>query len=323
MYRPGQARHRIRIEVRTTSQDTAGEQFTSWSTFATVWAELQKSPGREILASAQEQGRVPTLFRIRYLAGVSPGMRVVHDTKVYDIISAPDPDGRKAEMLLTTEERVDETAGPDGGPYVPPVVRLAARNVTVAAITNLSATDVQSALEEIQGDLDGLSGGPVNAIDVVFDNSVTGPIISPNVQWAIEDLKNLRDGTESEIAALEAQLVPATETTNGFLSFIAQTIGGLKTFVAGIALQAKLNITGVNSGDPAIEIPTGSKMVMGGGPNEYLYGTGTHPAAPGKFQAGDDIEVTAAGQGVILASPNGTRWRVAVSNAGAITVTAV
>ena len=34
-----------------------------------------------------------------------------------------------------------------------------------------------------------------------------------------------------------------------------------------------------------------------------------------------DIEITSSSAGLILRSPNGNRWRVQVSNAGALTVT--
>lgn len=36
-----------------------------------------------------------------------------------------------------------------------------------------------------------------------------------------------------------------------------------------------------------------------------------------------DIEVTGSANGLILESPNGTRWRVQVTNAGALTITSI
>lgn len=43
----------------------------------------------------------------------------------------------------------------------------------------------------------------------------------------------------------------------------------------------------------------------------------------GTSSPGDKLEIGGAGAGIILASPNGTRFRITVSNAGALTVAAV
>ena len=109
---PGQMRHVIRIDKRSSDQDAAGEPVLTWSPFAPpVRAQLEVVPGREIWSSAERQGRVPTIFRIRYLPGVVPSMRLIHRRddleKVYDIISAIDPDGLRVELVLNCEELVE------------------------------------------------------------------------------------------------------------------------------------------------------------------------------------------------------------------------
>lgn len=104
MMRAGQMRHQVRIEVQSTTQDTSGEQSQTWSEFATRMAAIERSRGNEVWASAQRSGRVPVVFHLRYLAGVTPGMRVVFDGKVHNILSAIDQEGRGEELILTTEE---------------------------------------------------------------------------------------------------------------------------------------------------------------------------------------------------------------------------
>lgn len=42
-----------------------------------------------------------------------------------------------------------------------------------------------------------------------------------------------------------------------------------------------------------------------------------------RFITGEDIEVSTIGKGIILVSPNGTRWRVTVNNAGVLVVTSL
>jgi len=110
MVHAGKMRHQITIEVRSQVQDAAGEPQNVWNVFATVRAEELYTPGREIWASAQRAARVPAIFKIRYLEGVTPAMRLIFNGRVHNILSAIDPDnGRKLEMVLTTEEWVEET----------------------------------------------------------------------------------------------------------------------------------------------------------------------------------------------------------------------
>lgn len=107
MVRAGDMRHQVRIETRSTTQDAAGEQQNTWTLFAERRAAVERSPGSEIWASAQRRGRVPTLFRLRHLTGVTPAMRLVFESKIYDIISVVDQGARKEELLITAEEHVE------------------------------------------------------------------------------------------------------------------------------------------------------------------------------------------------------------------------
>jgi SPP1 family predicted phage head-tail adaptor len=106
--RAGDLRHRIRIDQRSTARDEAGGQSLVWTEVATIWAALERTPGSEVWASAQRQGRVPVVFRCRYRAGVTSSMRVVFDDLAHDIRSVVDPSGKRAEMLLVTDEHVEE-----------------------------------------------------------------------------------------------------------------------------------------------------------------------------------------------------------------------
>jgi len=107
---PGQMRHQVRIEQRSTAQDSAGDQVLTWSLVAERRASIDRTPGSEVWASAQRNARVPTVFRLRYLTGVMPAMRLICSGKVFDIVSAIDPDGRGAELVVTALELVEEPA---------------------------------------------------------------------------------------------------------------------------------------------------------------------------------------------------------------------
>lgn len=113
MNRAGAMRHRIAIQVRSTTQTPSGQPAFVWTNLAEVAAAVEPlMGGREILASSERQARIPTRFRIRYLAGVLPKMRIVWDSRWFDISEVQQPRGIKHELVIWTEELVDvPTAG--------------------------------------------------------------------------------------------------------------------------------------------------------------------------------------------------------------------
>jgi head-tail adaptor len=108
-------RHLVRLEVRSTVKDAAGEAVEVWNVFAQRRAALQRTPGREVFASAERQSRVPVILRLRWLEGVTDAMRLVfrcgccQDRGVHDVKSPIDPTGLREELLITAEEHAEET----------------------------------------------------------------------------------------------------------------------------------------------------------------------------------------------------------------------
>lgn len=107
----GAKRHIITIQSRTNSQGSTGEVVRVWTDVLTRRAEFVEVPGREVWSSAERHARVPVVFKIRFPreVEVEPKMRLIHNSKVYDIVSAIDPDGLKVDMVITTELLVGET----------------------------------------------------------------------------------------------------------------------------------------------------------------------------------------------------------------------
>ena len=66
----------------------------------------------ERLADSIQIGRRPARIRIRYLAGITPDMRVIIDTRVHQIISGPTTLGRREAMEFMVEEHSSEGAAP-------------------------------------------------------------------------------------------------------------------------------------------------------------------------------------------------------------------
>ena len=104
--RAGKLRHRITIETPTETRNAYGEPEVTWGTFKEVWASVEPIRGREFWRAQEQQARVTTRIRIRYLADVTPKMRIVFGSKTYIINAIIDQEERHAEMQLICEEMV-------------------------------------------------------------------------------------------------------------------------------------------------------------------------------------------------------------------------
>lgn len=106
---------RIRIERKVVTHDPQyGTELVTWTEFACVWAEVKDIlPSKaERLADSIQIGRRPARVRIRYLAGLAADMRVIIETRVYQIISGPAVLGRRLGLEFMVEEHSREGAAP-------------------------------------------------------------------------------------------------------------------------------------------------------------------------------------------------------------------
>jgi SPP1 family predicted phage head-tail adaptor len=107
----GPKREVIQLQQRSSIQGADGEPLATWEVVLTRRAEKLQLPGSEIYSGYERSGRIPTVFKIRHPRSdlnVVPRMRVICEGKLFDIISATDPDGTKVDMFLTCEELVEE-----------------------------------------------------------------------------------------------------------------------------------------------------------------------------------------------------------------------
>ena len=81
----GALRDRITIQAPSIAQDDTGQRLTAWSDFALVWANVQYTSGLSAIRSGMDVSSVKVSIRIRYLAGVHAGMRLLHDGAEYSI----------------------------------------------------------------------------------------------------------------------------------------------------------------------------------------------------------------------------------------------
>ena len=104
--RAGRLRHQIVIQICAATPDGAGAEVKTWSTFATLQASYEPLMGKELFAAQQEQARATTRFRVRFVAGITPKMRVSFDNRLFNIESVIDPYGRGRELHLMCAEDV-------------------------------------------------------------------------------------------------------------------------------------------------------------------------------------------------------------------------
>lgn len=102
--RVGPLRHRITVEQATVSRDSYGGEVETWGVFATVWASVSPLIGREYIAAKQVSASVTHKIRMRYLAGMTPKMRISWDNRLFDVESILDVDERHAEMVIMATE---------------------------------------------------------------------------------------------------------------------------------------------------------------------------------------------------------------------------
>lgn len=100
----GRMRNRITIQQRTVSRDTDGAPLEAWSDYATVWAEIEQTGGREFYAAKQINSKLTHEIRIHYNAAIVSSMRVVWGTRTLFIESALQDEGAHRFTVLHCSE---------------------------------------------------------------------------------------------------------------------------------------------------------------------------------------------------------------------------
>jgi len=100
---------RITLQRATLAANAYGERAETWSTLATVWAEIQykEGSGREAVQSDQLYSRQPVHFIIRYSSDVSsvrPSDRVSYKGDIYEIEGVQEI-GRAEGLRIVTSLR--------------------------------------------------------------------------------------------------------------------------------------------------------------------------------------------------------------------------
>ena len=88
----------IKRNTATAAKNAYGEKAESFTDYmANVWAEVEPMDGSEIVRRGLTIEQHPVMIRVRWASGKQPKPtdRVVMDSDTYDVLSAPEENGRR------------------------------------------------------------------------------------------------------------------------------------------------------------------------------------------------------------------------------------
>ena len=104
--RAGELRNKVVIQQVTETQRTDRHPRQSSPTLATASAAIEPFQRRELTAVQQIYAEVTGKIRTRYLAGVTPKMRVLFGSRIFDVLGAINDEERNRELIIYTKEVV-------------------------------------------------------------------------------------------------------------------------------------------------------------------------------------------------------------------------
>ena len=101
MMQAGRLNRRCTLQAPGTAQDELGQPIHGWTDVATLWADIRMKSGLESIKAGAPVSVVQASIRVRYRAGITAGMRVVHNLVAYEIKAVmPDVGGREYVDLV-------------------------------------------------------------------------------------------------------------------------------------------------------------------------------------------------------------------------------
>ena len=111
--RSGQLTRRLRIQSRSSAQDSFGGPQLSWGDVATVWADIQPLSGRELESAQRLASEITHQIIVRYqpiLADtrVVAGYRALYKARIFNIHACMNENERNAVVVLLASEGLDD-----------------------------------------------------------------------------------------------------------------------------------------------------------------------------------------------------------------------
>jgi SPP1 family predicted phage head-tail adaptor len=95
------------IEPGTPTNNALNEPVYLWPEKAKPWASVKGMGSKELYQAQKLFAETSVVFKVRYRTDIDATMRVVHESRTYEIVGTPiDPDGRRIELLILAKEVV-------------------------------------------------------------------------------------------------------------------------------------------------------------------------------------------------------------------------
>lgn len=100
----GDYRHKIIFLKNHGGQDDYGESMDDWQIFKSVYAAADPLLGNEYFTALTIDSKVEIKFNSRYISGITNDMRIQHNGKIYEMLSAINVKGLNRELLCYCKE---------------------------------------------------------------------------------------------------------------------------------------------------------------------------------------------------------------------------
>ncbi len=101
MMQAGRLNRRVTLQSPSQSVDEIGQPIPGWTDVATLWGDIRMKSGLEAIKAGAPVSVVQASIRVRYRAGITAGMRIVHNLQAFNIVAVmPDVGGREYVDLV-------------------------------------------------------------------------------------------------------------------------------------------------------------------------------------------------------------------------------
>ena len=102
----GKLDRRITLLAPVVSENTFGEEVSSFEARGTVWAEWLEGQGREFFSAARVNAEIAVVCKIRWRDDVAADWRVLYGGRAFEIVGPPAELGRRDGLRLSLKSIV-------------------------------------------------------------------------------------------------------------------------------------------------------------------------------------------------------------------------
>lgn len=100
----GELRHRVSIEQRARTSDGAGGHTAAWSEYTAAWCSISPYRGYQKFQAMQLETPITHKIKMRYQSGITTDMRIIFDSRKFDIKEVINVDERNLVLEILAVE---------------------------------------------------------------------------------------------------------------------------------------------------------------------------------------------------------------------------